>query len=179
MSRSRPVRAPETLPGMEDALSERDAQISPCGAYRYTLTRRWGSGAVCNFILLNPSTADAEVDDPTAARCSTRARKWGFGALVITNLFAYRSTDPKALKHVADPIGPENDAALLNAARGAARVVCGWGAGGPLLGRSRAVAGMLCEAGMELWALRILPSGEPEHPLYLPYSLEPVRFGGG
>src|SRR4051794_4930837 len=82
------------------------ARFSPDRLYRYELVRRWGDGpAACNFLLLNPSTADERSDDPTIARCWRRARAWGFGALVVTNLFALRATDPRVLRAAAVPVG--------------------------------------------------------------------------
>lgn len=84
------------------------ADISACGAYRYRLDRLGallGRGAV-NFVMLNPSTADAEQDDPTIRRCLGYAFRWGFARLIVTNLYALRSTDPRALWEHPDPIGP-------------------------------------------------------------------------
>ena len=77
----------------------KSAEISPCGLYRYSLTRKWEAwkGTV-NFIMLNPSTADAQEDDPTIRRCIGFAKAWGYGGIVVTNLFAYRATNPKELK---------------------------------------------------------------------------------
>src|SRR5918998_3116048 len=93
-----------------DAMSS-SARFSPDRRYRYELWRRWGDGpALCNFLLLNPSTADERADDPTVARCVRRARAWGLDALVVTNLFSIRATDPRARRGVEDPVGPDNDA---------------------------------------------------------------------
>jgi Protein of unknown function (DUF1643) len=81
-----------------------------------------GRGA-CNFLLLNPSTADEATNDPTSVRCERRARRWGFGGLIVTNLFAPCATDPAGLRRVADPIGPENDAVILETAQGCNRAL--------------------------------------------------------
>jgi hypothetical protein len=157
-----------------DALISSSARFSRDRRYRYELWRRWADGpAVCNFLLLNPSTADARSDDPTVARCRRRARAWGFDAVVITNLFALRSTDPRALRSATDPVGPANDAALLSVARSAALVVCGWGVLGAYLGRSSAVLALLAHAGVPAFCLGRTASGAPRHPLYLPYALSP------
>ena len=85
------------------------AWISACGRYRYLLERRWSSKVACVFIMLNPSTADATVDDNTIRKCIGYARRWGFGGIVVANLYAYRATDPSELLKVEDPVGPEND----------------------------------------------------------------------
>lgn len=81
------------------------AIISSCGLYRYRLDRRWADGPACCFIMLNPSTADAEVDDPTIRRCIGFAKREGCGRLIVVNLFAYRATDPSELVTVDNPVG--------------------------------------------------------------------------
>ena len=103
------------------------ATFSTCGRYRYTLTRIWGEpdGERAAFILLNPSTADAEKDDPTIRRCIAYARAWGFVGLEILNLFAWRSTDPHNLRMVPDPIGPMNLANIHAVTRSTPTIVCG------------------------------------------------------
>lgn len=162
---------------MSDLLENRGARLSDCGTYRYRLWRIWNPCvAPLVFCMLNPSTADAEVDDPTVSRCKERARRLGYGGLEVVNLFALRSTDPKALYRHADPVGPENDAAILAAAeRG--NLICAWGNHGKLRGRASAVLAMLRAAGLPALALRVSKDGHPSHPLYLPYDLEPQPFG--
>jgi hypothetical protein len=155
----------------------RAAEISECGLYRYTLERNWGDGPTLNYLMLNPSIADAMQDDPTIARCIVRAKGLGFGGLVVTNLFAYRSTDPKLLKRVSDPVGPRNDERILEVARRAEMVICAWGKDGKLLGRAFKVKQVLSRAGIRLHALKIGVDGAPWHPLYLPYELQPIPFG--
>lgn len=153
------------------------AILSECGLYRYTLRRGarcHGGAGICNFIMLNPSTADAIRDDPTIRRCVNYARDWDHDDLVVTNLFAFRATDPQALKTVADPIGPENDRHLIEQARRAQLVVCAWGDGGILHGRAGAVLRMLAGAGVRPHALKLTSvRRQPAHPLYLPGDLEP------
>src|SRR6185369_17379869 len=96
------------------------AVISKCGKYRYSLRREWigGAGTVC-FIMLNPSTADASVDDPTIRRCIGFAQRWGYQILEVVNLYAYRATRPRDMFAAADPVGPENEYYLCKAALGA------------------------------------------------------------
>lgn len=152
------------------------ATFSPCGAYRYRLWRRWAEGAPLVFVMLNPSTADAERNDPTVERCQRRAVRMGFPAVEVVNLFALRSTDPAALSLADDPIGPGSDAAILEAARGAGMVVCAWGTTTVkrFEWRAGAVAAMLrADEGLALYALGTTKSGAPRHPLYLPDSSSP------
>jgi len=152
------------------------ARFSDCGTYRYSLWRTWGTGQRCLFLMLNPSTADEVENDPTVERCERRARVLGFGGLRVANLFALRSTDPSALKAHPDPIGPENDSEILEAARAAGMVVCAWGVHGKLGNRSTSVVRMLREAWIPLHVLKLNADGQPAHPLYLPYGLTPVPW---
>lgn len=155
----------------------KSAVLSPDGLYRYTLTRELSDDPrTVNFVMLNPSRADHEVDDPTATRCIGYARRWGFGRLVLTNLFALRSTDPKALRSASDRIGPDNDRHLVEQARGASLVVCAWGNDGALGERWRRVVKLLTEAGVTLHALKLTGQGRPSHPLYLPGDAVPFEW---
>jgi len=159
------------------ATSDSGAVFSPCRRWRYFLWRRWDrAGRVANFLMLNPSTADEMKLDPTCARARDYAARWGYGALVVTNVFAWRATDPAKLKAARDPVGPENDRAILRAAREAAVVICAWGNHGAHLGRAERVVQMLGRAGVAQHALRVNGTGEPAHPLYLPGALRPVRW---
>jgi hypothetical protein len=155
----------------------RDAVISGDGLYRYTLTRFTApTGGRLNFLMLNPSTADAFEDDPTIRRCLGFARSWGYGELIVTNLFAFRATDPKGLRRAQDAIGPENDVTIMRAAREADRVVCAWGSDPIARERGRYVRRMLGGAGIRCWAIRVNKLGDPAHPLYLPAGLTPVNY---
>jgi hypothetical protein len=146
------------------------------------LRRDWATGTgVANFILLNPSTADEDNDDPTIRRCIGFARRLGFGGLVITNIFALRSTDPRALKQTADPVGPDNDQAILREAKEAARVVLGWGIWGAYRKRGEKVRSALEGVGIELYNFGMTSGGQPRHPLYIPnaWNPEPIAKKGG
>jgi len=136
--------------------------------YRYMLFREWDAALpAVVFVMLNPSTADVVVDDPTVRRCIAFATAWGYGRLEVRNLFALRATDPRALaKHVA-PVGPENDEAIRSAAAGH-DVVAAWGVHGAHLGRGMWVAReMLRPLAARLWHLGLTKTGHPKHPLYL------------
>ena len=104
------------------------AIFSDCRRYRYALWRIWEpSLPPCLFVMLNPSTADEAKNDPTIERCERRASAMGYGGLYVSNIFAFRSTDPAALYIEEDPVGPENDEYIMNGVREAALVICGWG----------------------------------------------------
>jgi len=143
-------------------------------SWRYRLTREWDEGLpVVNFVGLNPSTADAMVDDPTVRRCVGFARQWGFGKLVMTNIFAWRATDPNDMRRQADPVGEDNDEHLRKAAREAQLVVACWGEGGQHLARGQAASGLL---GIDVRCLGTNLSGQPKHPLYLALDTQVRSF---
>jgi len=129
-----------------------------------------------NFLMLNPSTADAFQLDPTNRRCVGFAQAWGFGSMVTTNIFAFRSTNPAGLRTTNDAVGSENDEAILTAATSADLVIAAWGTHGELQGRGEAVRTMLCEAGVELHALKLTKAGHPGHPLYVAADTQPMRW---
>ena len=164
--------------------TEGSALLSPCRTWRYTLTRSWGShedGSIRPLVVvgLNPSTADETQDDPTIRRCIDYARRWGYGALHMLNLFAYRSTDPKALKlpGLAGATGPENDEWLTKLAKDRT-VLVAWGRHGRLYDRDVAVTGLLQGVGAELVALGLNKDGTPVHPLYQKKDAQPVPYDG-
>lgn len=150
------------------------AVISANEKYRYFLSRSWigGSGAIA-FVGLNPSIADASIDDPTIRRCVAFAKNWGADSLWMVNLFALRSPDPSALKTDADPIGEENDYWLRETVSKAQMVIAAWGNHGRLLGRATS---FMQNLERDVYALRITKSGAPSHPLYIPAVTKPIPF---
>ncbi|UWQ97627.1 DUF1643 domain-containing protein [Rhodobacteraceae bacterium M385] len=150
------------------------AVYSDCEAYRYSLTRVWDeAGERGLFIMLNPSTATEVQNDPTVERCERRSRALGYGAFRVLNIFAYRATDPRDMRRAEDPVGPENDAALLQGLDWADRVICAWGTHGEHLGRGPEVAALLKGTGRELLHLGLSKAGHPKHPLYIGYKVQP------
>jgi hypothetical protein len=161
--------------GLFDCMTDEErsgAIISPCGAYRYHLWRRWDEclPTMC-WVMLNPSTADATQDDPTIRRCIGFARREGCGGISVRNVFALRATDPSELAKHADPFGPENEAHLLSARSVSALtvLVLGWGAkiaNKRLLHYYRHAEG--CLRPQKPKCFGITQKGDPRHPLYLP-----------
>lgn len=165
---------------------ESECVFSACGAYRYSLRRLWhpiaehGRG-YCNWIMLNPSTADTDRNDPTVERCERYAKRWGYDGMIVTNLFALRATKPKVmLEHYAPVAEPDddhrNDLAILRNAKLAGLVVCAWGNHGAHMGRSASVVAGLREQRVELHYLAMNQSGEPVHPLYQWHGLVPMAW---
>ncbi|MDB5370005.1 MAG: hypothetical protein JWP20_1563 [Roseomonas sp.] len=158
------------------------AEFSDDGRYRYTLERRWdgkpfGSPGVVAWLMMNPSTADEQVDDPTVRRARDFTRRWGHGAMVVLNAFALRATKPSMLLEAEDPVGPGNDAAIAFWAAKADMVVAAWGLPPkPLRWRSVAVAALLAKAGVQPLALKVTQSGQPGHPLYIGGDTRPVPW---
>jgi hypothetical protein len=157
---------------------ERHALISECEHYRYTLTRIWDrSRPVLVWTMLNPSKADGLIDDPTIGRCIAFAKAWGYGGIVVVNLFAWRATDPTELEATLDAIGPENDRHLL-AAVADQDVIAAWGASVPHYWRHRpaAVLELMRQHGARLHHLGLTKDGHPRHPLYLRGDTQPTRW---
>lgn len=151
------------------------ATFDKTGRYRYALWREWDLRAPkVGFVMLNPSRADASVDDPTIRRCIGFARTWGFGGLEVVNLFAYRSTQPSELGQVADPIGAENDFYLISLQEHVEQIVLAWGNWGSLGGRDRAAITLLRD--QPIYCLGVTQTGQPRHPLYLRRDVAPVPF---
>jgi len=175
---------------MEDLLTTSDALISTCGQYRYWLARQWdASKPRMGIIMLNPSTADASIDDPTIRRCMSFARREGFGGIQVFNLFAFRATSPDDMRAAANPVGPENDQWLSTALRSSAAsgrpILAAWGTHGHFRGRANYVTGMARLHGATLVCLGTTKDGHPKHPLYVmgsqplvPFSLSTARTGG-
>lgn len=159
------------------------AVLSPCGRYRYWLRRPMlNLLPPVAFLMLNPSTADATDDDPTIRRCLGYARDWGLGDLIVVNLFAWRSTNPNELYLAADPVGPDNDDAIVAAVElvtaAGGKAVAAWGNHGALRDRGERVLDMLASRGLPINVLRVTSTGQPNHPLYLPRTLKPAPFTG-
>lgn len=163
------------------------AVFSPCGSYRYLLTRELGGPRTVLFVMLNPSTADASADDPTLRRCIGFGRAWGLGRVEVVNLFAYRATKPvdmlARLRDGEDVVGPENDQHIVHAVERAERVVLGWGANAAhRLLRDRAPRVVELVRGSYRQepplCLRLTKEGCPEHPLMVPGAVTPVPYPG-
>lgn len=179
------------------SVEERAASVSPDGMHRYSLTRQWGPGPVCVFVMLNPSTADGVEDDPTIRRCRGFAKSLGAGSLHVVNLYSYRATNPADLYDAVGAgirlNGPLADEAIVEAA-GLASIsgtlggrtvpaIAAWGAGpAPLrnlfLHRHRIafVSHTFLNFAGGMASLGTTKSGQPRHPLYLPSAASPTRW---
>lgn len=158
------------------------AAISPCGIYRYSLRRRWALlGGSVLWILLNPSTASADVDDPTLRKGVGFSQRWEFASLTFANLFALRSTDARGLLMAPDPVGPLNDAYLGRMIQSHTTIICAWGAHYPEITKPRAarVAALLAKYGRTAQCLGLTKGGQPRHPLMLGYDTPREPFGLG
>lgn len=155
---------------------EKGADLSEDGLYRYKLWRIWDrSLPVCVWVMLNPSTADAEKDDATIRRCIGFAKQWGYGGIVVINVFALRATNPAELASAQDPVGPRNDDVIETSITQAlqdqnALVVAAWGGSFPpsQFGRVDLVRRALRRHGAK--CLGRTRAGEPKHPVRLPYA---------
>ena len=143
--------------------------------YRYVLHRSWNAQLpAIMFLMMNPSTADIEMDDPTVAKCQVFARRWGSGSIYVTNTFAYRATDQRDLLAATDPIGPENDRHILATARRVERIIVAYGQPHKALRqRGLDVCSLLRRNGYELHALQVNADGSPRHPLYIGGETKP------
>lgn len=166
------------MPDLFRDFHDTGAVFSNCGMYRWLLWRkRREAKRLLNMLMLNPSKAGAVENDPTVLRQEKRSDLLGFDGLLVTNAFGYISTDPEIMKKAADPVGPENDFHILQAAKVAELVVCAWGRHGLHRNRAFQVLKMLHDAGIETYALKISEkTGMPEHPLYIGYDQEPVIY---
>lgn len=153
------------------------AVYSDCESYRYLLTRVWDeSGKRALFIMLNPSTATEVQNDPTVERCERRARALGFGGFRVTNIFGWRDTDPKKMRAAADPVGAENDAAILESCPWADQIIAAWGAHGEHMGRGAEMEALLRAQNQPVYHLGLTKAGHPKHPLYIAYTQQPERW---
>ena len=151
----------------------KNATLSKDRKYRYTLTRIWDeTKPKVMFIGLNPSTADETEDDPTITRCINFAKSWGYGGLEMTNLFAFRATNPEVMKNEKEPIGEDNDTWLKKLDAECDIIIGAWGNHGAFHGRGKEVMNMFDT----LHYLALNKSGHPSHPLYLKATLQPQKM---
>lgn len=147
-------------------MMEKTAILSEDNTYRYVLSRIWDdSKPKLLFIMLNPSTADNTTDDPTIRRLITFTKDWGYSGFYVCNLFAYRSTDPKQLRYVDDPVGPENVLYIEDTLSKVDKVVYAWG-------NNQKEPLWLSDLVSEAYCIELSKKGIPKHPLYLKKSLE-------
>ncbi len=144
-------------------ITDRGAVIDPTGQYRYSLIRSWAIGEWITWIMLNPSTADADVDDPTIRRCINFTKMWGFCGMQVVNLYAYRATDPIALKSVLDPIGPDHSNHFVKALKRGSLTIAAWGA----CSHASTVHVDQLLARYQVKCLGKTRNGSPKHPLYV------------
>jgi hypothetical protein len=153
------------------------AVYSDCERYRYALTRTWDAGGNrVLFIMLNPSKATEVQNDPTVERCERRARALGFGAFQVTNIFAWRDTDPFKMRQTKEPIGPENDATILAGVAWADQVIAAWGTHGAHMDRGPQIADVLHATDTPIYTLGLSKHGHPKHPLYISYATRPLPW---
>ena len=162
---------------LSDLFMQTGAVFSPCKKYRYRLWRVWDSTKkTIVFLMLNPSIADESQNDPTVERCQRRAIAMGYGGIQVINIFGLVSTDPQGLYTCDDPVGPENNAAILDAVEGAGVIVCAWGTHGKHVHRARDVVHLLKTAGVTPQCLGRNSDGSPKHPLYVSYKVAPMAY---
>lgn len=151
----------------------KSAIYSDCEKYRYELRRVWNhkEKLVC-WIMLNPSTADAEHNDPSVQRCMNYTKSWKYGGVIITNLFGLRSTDPKKLWSTNEPIGPGNEEFIINADKEADLTVMAWGIHGLYKNQAQHILNFLRQPHF----LSLTRNCCPRHPLYLKKNLQPQKW---
>lgn len=166
-----------TQPNLFGESLTKSAEFSVCGTYRYQLGRLWGAGrSPLGWIMLNPSTADADLDDPTIRRCMGFARVWGYDGILVGNLYALRSTDPSVLATHSDPSGPENHRWIGHIARTCHDVVCAWGAHRMATTRALSMVELVQANGAQAWCLGTTKGGHPRHPLYVKGDARAERY---
>ena len=148
-----------------------EAVVSKCSKYRYSLSREWNKDKEkVLFIMLNPSKADDKIDDPTVKRCICFAKNWGFGGLMIGNLFAYRTTYPKELFKTKNPVGKDNLKFLERMIKSSNLTICAWG-------NKQGLPPKYLRELTDLYYLKILSDGKtPGHPLRLKKDIKPKKF---
>jgi hypothetical protein len=155
----------------------RSVMLSACGKYRYMLSRTWSQGPHLGWIMLNPSTADASIDDPTIRRCIGFSRDAGYCGMHVCNLFALRATDPRELLAATDPIGPKNDEAIASLAMSTRKMVLAWGSHKLCSDRVERVLGLLRNVDVDLVCLGLTKDGHPRHPVRLNRRTSFVAYG--
>ncbi len=152
----------------------RSAIISDDGSFRYELRRQWAESPLLGWVMCNPSTADANVDDPTIRRCMRFADQWGYGGIVVRNVYAFRATNPRNLHAASDKWGPDNGP-HLRLAGDEPLTICAWGNNVPR-NEGDITQQMLAAAGATLAHLGLNSNGNPKHPLYLAADTAPVMW---
>ena len=152
----------------------RDAVLSLCEKYRYSLARTWSDGQrVVAWIMLNPSTADSVRDDPTIRKAIQFSHRLGYDGMIAVNLFAFRATKPAALWAAKNPVGPRADQFIRKC--NGLDVIAAWGAhGAKHPARYQKILSLLPQS--RIFCLGTTASGQPKHPLYLPYSTSLTPF---
>ena len=151
----------------------KSAVFSPCRKYRYSLSRTWNiNQKIILFIGLNPSTADETLDDPTIRRCHLYSSRWGFGGLIMVNLFAFRATLPKDLKNSKHPVGRDNNQFIIHAHKEASMTIAAWGNDGDLYNRDQEVLEIISNP----MCLKVNKTGQPAHPLYQKKDIKPKPY---
>lgn len=165
---------------MNDFFLERDAVISDCGKYRYLLRRTWDHDRMrALFIMLNPSTADAEIDDATIRSCIRLCKSWEYGSFEVVNLFGWRATDPQELTKADDPVGGANDRIVISAIERCDTPICAWGAHKMANGRAAEMKNLITSRRPLAFCLGMTKAGAPKHPLYIKTGTPLVAFRNG
>lgn len=172
----------------------KSAQISPCEQYRWSLSRVWGDdgGRMVCWLMLNPSTADAEIDDPTVKRCIHFSKSWGYDGLVIVNIFPFRSSRPDECKRwiarenqgARDVIHHKNRPLVVETAKASSMVVAAYGAGDWYQNEAaNLLEDITCnrESWPDIYCLGTNKRGRPLHPmargkLRVPNDQKPILF---
>jgi hypothetical protein len=155
------------------------AVLSECGNYRYELSRIWDTTKpMVMFLMLNPSTADANKDDNTIRRCIAYAKSWGYGGVFVGNLFAYRATNPKELLNVKNPVGEKNQSHLIKMSLKTDMTICAWGNSSIVEKLTKSLGYFKPLSGLQnrFNYLELSKNGTPKHPLYLKCNLLPIKY---
>lgn len=163
---------------MADLFLERDAVISACGKYRYLLRRTWDAKLPrALIVMLNPSTADAEIDDPTIRSCIRLCRALGYGSFEVVNIFGLRATDPDELRKAEDPIGPMNERTVCAAVLRCDICIVAWGAYPPAQEKSIWLRNWIRSHRPAIYCFGKTKAGAPKHPLYIKSGTQLEVYG--